>query len=296
MDAAADASSHVDTGTNPHGEQEAGLASERDADSPQLDANAPDAASGSLALCDPERKDVVLTRGAERRSSPLSTAEWENLSLGVPNAQRAYTFNQPEGGFMWLVLPSVPTGELAAKGTQAVVHSSLLVLDPTPAGPGELLCTVPASGSTASVSDGRALVDLHRVASRGSCPGTAVSGSVTFCNSFSCGTSGTIDGEPFTPDFSGSKYPPTFGRSDFRDGSFLLMHKSPSPGYLEGEPHWGLLVRHSFTEVGGEVFCVGQIEGEVSGQLTLSQFSRLRPCPGLGHEEVAGCFPDLPER
>lgn len=175
-------------------------------------------------------------------------------TLGTPNSDPRMTFED---------------------GSPQPLARSLWALDATTAAMGTLLCTGPGSGSTVTRNGDELVFDVKDLAVLGACPGTPVTGELTWCSDFSCesNVSGSIQWTNWT--VAASNRGESYLRLD--DGS-VLEHNGSS----------GLLITSSGSPFSGQVFCIGTVETNGSLQ-TFRELSALGACPTDGTASLTGC-------
>jgi len=178
--------------------------------------------------------------------------------------------------------------EMLAENVAFEIEDSLWALDASMTTLGELLCTVPGSGSML-VRNGEDLsFDLMQVAALGTCPGgEAIPGDLQLCMGFACGAdqsvTGSLDGVAWTAS-SGSYQSGPVTKLRFADDSMLRFVTDGA-----GVGAWGVLATSPRSPYAGAVFCVGAAEVKDEVHWTFSELSRLGTCSGSGSKSVAGC-------
>lgn len=177
--------------------------------------------------------------------------------------------------------------EMLDDGQKAQIKQSVWALSASAAAPGELLCSAPGSGSTIARHGDELVFDVSKLASLGRCPGTPVSGQLSWCAPPMCATgmaSGSIGGVPWTALGSGISILNKNGGLPFDDGSYLRI----AQGAANVAERWGLLITAASSPFGGQVFCVGEMT-ETNTSMSFAKLSSLGACPTNGAGSLDSC-------
>lgn len=154
---------------------------------------------------------------------------------------------------------------------------SIWAPDATATSAGTLLCSGPDSGSTVERNDDELVFDA-KLATLGSCPGTAVAGELRWG---SMGLTGSVDGIAW----SVTNFRGVSSDVHFADGSYLKLQPSSD----RSTSQWGLLVTSPSSPYGGRVFCIGEGTSTGSNDWALRNLSSLGSCPTTSTTTLTGC-------
>jgi hypothetical protein len=172
-------------------------------------------------------------------------------------------------------------------GQKAQIKQSVWALSASPTAPGEILCSASSSGSTIARNGDELTFEIRMLASLGRCPGTPVSGQLSWCAPPMCATgmaSGSIGGVAWTALGRGISILNKNGGLSFDDGSYLRI----AQGAANVTERWGLLITPASSPFGGQVFCVGEMT-ETTGSTNFAKLSSLGACSMNGSGTLNSC-------
>ncbi|MET0287395.1 MAG: hypothetical protein ABW352_23115 [Polyangiales bacterium] len=178
--------------------------------------------------------------------------------------------------------------------------ASLIALDATREGPGELLCSGAGSGWVTARPGAQAEVVLHDVASLGACAnGTPLPGSITLCTGFDCDLQGTLGGNEVWAGYGGLLGNDHLGTMSFSASSersadvWTVIYADYDEDKQNPFP-WALLHMSSQSPYPGAFVCARKVVASsdliIDTSLTLSDFTLLGTCPTDGTRTVRACM------
>jgi hypothetical protein len=186
--------------------------------------------------------------------------------------------------------PAALDPRTAAGDAGLTVDTSLWLLDPTEASPGEVYCSGPRANARLERSNDELVLNWSNLSSLGKCPGTEpVAGSLTACpGCASSALSGTLRGEAKNVAESRNTLWPYAPTTNYADGSALILRKN---NFNEGK--WAVLLTPPDASGVSEVICAGSVsvsKGSGGDMWTLGSFTSLGRCKGGGTSTLKGCM------